>query len=84
MRRKGSPSISSSRGDVEQRDLPRPTGARDACDTNQGLYLTFLGAAVVSGLTFAGLFLFGPDPDRFADFDDYAEVALGSAQDAPD
>lgn len=58
--------------DLERQGLERPTGARSDFDTNQGLYLTFLGTAVVSGLSSAALFIFGPDPDRFAEFDDYA------------
>lgn len=56
--------------DIDRAGVERPTGARSDFDTNQGLYLTFLGTAVVSGLASAGFFMFGPDPDRYAEFED--------------
>lgn len=59
--------------DIERAGQSRPTDDQSAFDTNQGLYLTFLGTAVVSGLTSAGLFLFGPDPGRFSEFEDLSE-----------
>ncbi|NJK89512.1 MAG: PEGA domain-containing protein [Myxococcales bacterium] len=43
--------------------------ANDRFETNQALYLTFLGTAIASGTTSLGLFLFGPDPGRYSDFD---------------
>lgn len=60
--------------DIERRGVPRPTAERESFDTNQGLYLSFLGTAVLTGLSSAALFLFGPDPDRFEAFNDFSQV----------
>ncbi len=56
--------------DIERAGRAAPVGDRNDFDTNQGLYLSLLGTAVVSGLVSAGLFLFGPDPSRFDEFGD--------------
>ncbi|MEL6184526.1 MAG: hypothetical protein AAFU79_07885 [Myxococcota bacterium] len=56
---------------LEQQSMDRAAAlsARDSFDTNQALYLTFLGTAIVTGLTSAGLFTFGPDPGRYREFE---------------
>lgn len=60
---------------LEQSRTPRPIDDRNNFNTHQGLYLTFLGTAVASGLTSIGLFVFGPDPGRFAEFQDLSRKA---------
>ncbi len=57
-------------------DIERPSiadraeveDARGAFSTNQALYFTFLGTAVVSGGVSLVLFILGDDPDRYQEF----------------
>lgn len=61
----------SSANTLQQLSLDRGAAiaAGDSFETNQALYLTFLGTAIATGLTSIGLFSFGPDPGRYRDFD---------------
>lgn len=58
--------------DIDRAQVSAPTEAHSNAELNQGLYLSLLGTAVVSGLASAGLFAFGPDPDRYSEFDSLA------------
>lgn len=52
-------------GDAARRDA---IAAQDSFNTNQALYLGFLGTAVLSGGVSLVLFLIGDDPDKYEEF----------------